>query len=145
MSEVPLHQAEPARGWSIGYVPGGGTAVKCSRLARNRLRDDRFMVGVPREQKMLKRHLPRVICHQVYWDMKILSNLVEAVESSQVSAPSAWVQILIVGIPDVYQTGADSGDLRYKSMGVEKLTAGTKYPRWHTESASALRCSSGML
>ena len=27
--------------------------------------------GVPREQKMLKGHLPRVIYHQVYWYMKI--------------------------------------------------------------------------
>ena len=23
--------------------------------------------GVPREQKMLKGHLPRVLCHPVYW------------------------------------------------------------------------------
>ena len=27
--------------------------------------------GVPREQKMRKGHLPRAICHQVYWDTKI--------------------------------------------------------------------------
>ena len=30
--------------------------------------------GVPREQKMLKGHLPRVIYHQVYWYRKINSS-----------------------------------------------------------------------
>ena len=31
-----------------------------------------FPGGVPREQTMLKGHLPRVIYHQVYWYTKII-------------------------------------------------------------------------
>jgi len=42
------------------------TIQSCSNLRCPRARNWFFAVGVPREQKLLKGHLPRVIYHQVY-------------------------------------------------------------------------------
>ena len=42
---------------------------------------------VPREQKMLKGHLPRVICYQVYWyEKKIMSEFSFSAEIAQKNA-----------------------------------------------------------
>ena len=42
--------------------------IICKKAARRSVgkRDDRLLGGVPREQKMLKGHLPRVIYQKVY-------------------------------------------------------------------------------
>ena len=53
-----------------GRGPGLGVQVKVlktfDRLRVGLLTGFSFMGGVPREQKMLKGHLPRIIYHQVY-------------------------------------------------------------------------------
>jgi len=45
------------------------------------------MGGVPREQKMLKGHLPRVIYHQVYKYTKIIWPLLEGAKPLSESRP----------------------------------------------------------
>ena len=37
---------------------------------------DRLRRGVPREQKMLKGHLPRIMCHQVLLDLSLSDPIV---------------------------------------------------------------------
>ena len=53
---------------TVSYVPNSAH-IRQSRPDYG-LDMSQFMGGVPQEQKMLKGHLPRVTCHQVYFSIR---------------------------------------------------------------------------
>jgi hypothetical protein len=66
--------ASPAGSLALGKARGfraWGLGMRVDRLRVAWLNGISCLEGVPREQNMLKGHLPRVIYHQVYWYTKI--------------------------------------------------------------------------
>ena len=60
-------------------------ALVCMQVGGAWNRVDRLRVGVPREKKMLKGHLNRVIYHQVYWHTKMIDSGLDTYPESYIT------------------------------------------------------------